>query len=527
MNPDPQFEIRDSKSLLEFPMSTVRILGHNFPISGGGYFRLLPLALSRWALTRIPETPFIFYIHPWELDPDQPRIRGLPVLSQFRHYVNLGKTQDRLKRLINAVPFCIRSHLPKVGRAFFFLMVHRRFHSLPPAGNKIALSTLWRAFREGKPVGSGSLTAVKDYLQTRHLLYLSSGRTALWVALKAFSRLRPHKKEVIVPAYTCPAVISAILKAGLHPVLSDISLTDFGYAEKDLERKINERTLAVIIVHLLGYPAPVTTTVDRGRQEGFFVIEDAAQGFGNSFLNPDEKKLGLAGDAGIYSFGRGKPIGIFHGGCLTTQSDEIFHAAMEVYEKMDKPSGLQRLKYPPLLIIGSLFSRPFLYWIPRSLPFLHLGETIFEPDFPVVRGMDVAARLIGAMLDSFEQEKEIRVRNSHAYASNLLGLPGVKNLAAPAYPYLRFPFIVKSRTLRDRILERCLSEGTGGALLYPCPLNELPGMEGLFGKEELYPNAKHLSETLMTLPVHPAVKQPHLDGILRVVREELLRSAQK
>ncbi|MFQ5756700.1 MAG: XrtA system polysaccharide deacetylase [Acidiferrobacterales bacterium] len=92
----------DGHSIAEFPMSTVELFKWRFPVSGGGYFRLFPYALSRRALKSINNKegrPFIFYLHPWEIDPHQPRI-GSGWLSRFRHYNNLHRCEERLTRLL-------------------------------------------------------------------------------------------------------------------------------------------------------------------------------------------------------------------------------------------------------------------------------------------------------------------------------------------------------------------------------------------------------------------------------------------
>ena len=89
--------------LLEIPASAVRVLGRNAPAAGGGYFRLLPYAASRWLARRVVRdlgVPFIFYYHPWELDPDQPRMSGISLRTRFRHYVNLKRFEPRLVRLL-------------------------------------------------------------------------------------------------------------------------------------------------------------------------------------------------------------------------------------------------------------------------------------------------------------------------------------------------------------------------------------------------------------------------------------------
>ena len=88
--------------LLEFPPSTVSTFGLRVPISGGGYFRIFPYWLTRALMKRALDStsaPLLFYLHPWEIDPEQPRIRTSRK-SAFRHYTNLGKTESRLRRLL-------------------------------------------------------------------------------------------------------------------------------------------------------------------------------------------------------------------------------------------------------------------------------------------------------------------------------------------------------------------------------------------------------------------------------------------
>ncbi|CAN7621716.1 XrtA system polysaccharide deacetylase [Massilia sp. LjRoot122] len=88
--------------LLEVPVTTVNMLGRNLPAGGGGYFRLLPYALSRWMMQKVnreDRQPALFYFHPWELDPGQPRPAGLDAKSRFRHYVNIERMEGRLEQL--------------------------------------------------------------------------------------------------------------------------------------------------------------------------------------------------------------------------------------------------------------------------------------------------------------------------------------------------------------------------------------------------------------------------------------------
>lgn len=99
----PRFPWRLENGLIEVPVSTVRVMGRNWPAGGGGFFRLLPYAVSRWQIARVnaaDKRPAIFYFHPWEIDPAQPRVTEASAKTRFRHYVNLEHTEARLDRLL-------------------------------------------------------------------------------------------------------------------------------------------------------------------------------------------------------------------------------------------------------------------------------------------------------------------------------------------------------------------------------------------------------------------------------------------
>ena len=99
----PRFAHEVRAGVLEIPVTTLRMGGRNFPSSGGGYFRLLPYAMSRWMLRRVNQRdgqPAIFYFHPWEIDAGQPRVAGIDAKTRFRHYVNIDRMPARLEQLL-------------------------------------------------------------------------------------------------------------------------------------------------------------------------------------------------------------------------------------------------------------------------------------------------------------------------------------------------------------------------------------------------------------------------------------------
>jgi polysaccharide deacetylase family protein (PEP-CTERM system associated) len=103
----PRFAHMVGPRLLEIPLSTIRALGCNWQVAGGGYFRLLPLPITSWAIRKINRDghPAVTYLHPWEFDVGQPRVQSASLRSKFRHYVNLRHTERRLQTLLREFSF--------------------------------------------------------------------------------------------------------------------------------------------------------------------------------------------------------------------------------------------------------------------------------------------------------------------------------------------------------------------------------------------------------------------------------------
>ena len=104
MRDAPRFRFEDrATGVIEFPVTAVEVAGMRLPCGGGGYFRLLPYSWTKWGIRHVNKADrqsIIFYFHPWELDPEQPRLAELDSLTRFRHYVNLKGTEKKLVRLL-------------------------------------------------------------------------------------------------------------------------------------------------------------------------------------------------------------------------------------------------------------------------------------------------------------------------------------------------------------------------------------------------------------------------------------------
>ncbi|MEO0248962.1 MAG: XrtA system polysaccharide deacetylase [candidate division WOR-3 bacterium] len=114
----PRFKYQvPGHTITEYPLSTWRFLGRNIPVSGGGYFRIFPYWFTKKGLSKInsrDKQAFVFFIHPWETDPQQPRMKGATLLSRFRHYTNLSKTAERFEKLLTDFQF---GPLPETNEA--------------------------------------------------------------------------------------------------------------------------------------------------------------------------------------------------------------------------------------------------------------------------------------------------------------------------------------------------------------------------------------------------------------------------
>ncbi|MGE3864476.1 MAG: XrtA system polysaccharide deacetylase [Burkholderiaceae bacterium] len=118
----PRFPWRTPSGLIEIPPTSIRIAGRNLPASGGGYFRLLPYQVSSWGIRHVNQSEnqaCIFYFHPWEIDPEQPRIERADAKAKFRHYLNLSRTAPRLRRLLDGFSW------DRVDRVFRETLEHR------------------------------------------------------------------------------------------------------------------------------------------------------------------------------------------------------------------------------------------------------------------------------------------------------------------------------------------------------------------------------------------------------------------
>lgn len=353
---------------------------------------------------------------------------------------------------------------------------------------------------------------LREYFNVKHVFLVSSGKSALALILNALNALRPDRTKVLIPAYTCFSVPSAVVKAGLAISLCDVEEKTFDYDYEQLTARLDGETLCVVANNLFGVASKVETLKRICREKDIFVIEDAAQAMG---VGTETGFIGTRGDVGFFSLGRGKNITAGSGGIVVTNSDAIAGAITTIYRGLDAPSfGDDFLGFLKATLL-SIFVHPRLYWFPASLPFLRLGETIFYNDFPIKKLSGMEAGLLRGWQRRLADSNRLRSAAASFYGSALRLRVDEKK----AVPYLRMPIMMKNRHVREILQRIAREEGLGITGMYPAPVNEIKEIRSRFPGEE-YPCAKKISQCLLTLPTHPFVSDNDRKRVCRYMKAQ-------
>jgi dTDP-4-amino-4,6-dideoxygalactose transaminase len=174
-----------------------------------------------------------------------------------------------------------------------------------------------------------------DYIGVSHALGVSSGRAALYLALKAFEF--QEGDEVIMPGYTFHIVPLVIRACGLKPVFVDVLPDTYNIDVSLIEKKINPKTRAILVTHMYGQPCELEPVLQIARKKGLKVLEDCAHALGASYM---DRKVGGFGDLGAFTFAMAKNMPCFGGGMLTTNDEDTYRRLAH----MVRPPGSERLK---------------------------------------------------------------------------------------------------------------------------------------------------------------------------------------
>lgn len=349
----------------------------------------------------------------------------------------------------------------------------------------------------------------RDHFDVKHAFLVSSGKAALVLILQALQEVSTRRK-VVVPAYTCYSVPSAIIMAGLEVVPCDIEehTLDFDYGR--LAGLVNEETLCVLPTHLFGVPSDVARCREIANRAGVYIVEDAGQAMG---AKSGGRLLGTLGDVGFFSMGRGKNITCLSGGVILTQDDDLAMRIHRIRKGLERESifnAMQAILEAAFLIV---FLRPWLYWFPASLQFLRLGETRFVEDFPVRPMGKFHAGLLEGWRGRLKTFNDRRIAVARVYADRL-DLKGRSPFHTSSVPFLRFPLFASDPVTKRDLCER--GQRYGMSPMYPDTIANIePVRRGW--QRPACGHAEKVAATLLTLPTHIFVTEEdcvQLTGLL-------------
>lgn len=401
------------------------------------------------------------------------------------------------------------------------------FRLLPPAGAPVKTTAVFRA-------ALSSASAAERQRHLRQLVgelsgqsfsfFFNSGKAALLAGLKALSgRADASRDEVIIPAYTCYTVPAAIVRAGLKVRPVDIDPNTMDYDYQRLARTDFSRVLVVIGDNLFGIPSNWTELKSLADKNGVFLIDDAAQAMG---LQDNGRPAGSHGDFGFYSLGRGKNLSTFNGGILVTDDDELAQTIQSGTDSWPTVGSAGVLALTIKLILLSFFLRPRLYWIPSMMPFLGLGETVFDRDFAASRLSSLQVRLAANTFYRLDEFNDQRRENAKRLATALkdlphLQIPGFSSDRCPAY--LRLPVLLPDEETRTSVIGQLRSRGISASTMYPDSIDRIEGLgKDLVLDNTGFPGARKVVDRLVTLPTHPYVTETDIDIIIKLLSEILV-----
>ena len=329
------------------------------------------------------------------------------------------------------------------------------------------------------------------FIETKFAIATSSGTTALHVALLA-AGIGPGD-EVITSPFTFIASANSILYVGAKPVFADIDEETFNIDPQKIESKITKKTKAIMPVHLYGTPCDMTKIMAIARKHKLIVIEDACQAHGAKWKG---KKVGLSAVAlakvgsfgiGTFSFYPTKNITTGEGGMITTDSKEI-------YEKS--------------LLIRAHGSKIKYY------------HDVLGYNF---RMTDIGAAIGLEQLKKINQFNKLRIKNAQYLSKNLSKIPGIivpeipKNTTHVFHQYT-IRITPDFGLSREEVVKKLTDVGIGTAIFYPLPINSQKLYQNI-GYKMNTPMAEKISKEVISLPVHPGVKERDLRYIVRTFKE--------
>lgn len=343
------------------------------------------------------------------------------------------------------------------------------------------------------PVTERFEKAFSEYLGEGEAVAVSSGTAALHLALECLGLVEGD--EVILPSLTFIATANAVLYAGAKPVFADIEgEEDLNISPEEIEKKISEKTKAIMVMHYGGYPCDMEAILGIAKKHGLYVIEDAAHAPGAEYLG---RKCGLVGDIGCFSFFSNKNLVTGEGGMVVTRDKEWADKVRRM-----RSHGMETLSWDKYR--GHLSSYDV-----RSLGYNY-------------RATEIQSALGLVQLKKLDRNNGKRKRLVETYRKELqeveeTSIPFLKFEGNPSYHLL--PILVGPSIDRNEMMEPLKDSGIQTSVHYP-PVHLFSLYRKRFGfGERMLPKTEEVSRREVTLPLHPRMKQEDVKSIVKRVKE--------
>ncbi len=400
--------------------------------------------------------------------------------------------------------------------------------SIAPAGAPISSADLadWVG-RVGAWPNAGD--ALREVLRTRfgagQYFLLSTGRAAMTVVLSAMRRLAPdHRDEVLIPSYTCYSVAASAIKAGLKVRIVDINAGTLDYEPESLRNNDFSRVLAIVATNLYGLPNDLPAWSRLARERGVFLVDDAAQAMNASV---EGRLSGTWGDAGLFSFDKGKNVCAIDGGVLSIRSDDLSKAVEAEMITLPRPTMASRAAHAAKAFAYFAMLRQSLYGVVTRVPGLGLGPTIFTTEFPHSHPDDALSALAVRMMNSLDEFTEARKANAAALLQGLANVPSVSTIAPVAGSdpvFLRLPILCRDHESRERAIASLNAAGIGATGSYPESLADVPEVRAATRIQSAADGGRCVARRLVTLPTHPFVTSTDIARAVDVLGSAVQKS---
>ncbi len=392
-----------------------------------------------------------------------------------------------------------------------------RFHHLPPT----AVPVTARDLQAGLRTSSHTLDLFQEDLAAyfginpEALALASSGRTALYCLLQGLKSKQSSRSQIIMPAYTCPAVARVAIDLELKPIFVDLSPQTMRYDLEQLAAAVNDNTLAVVLVHPFGIPLPVDDTTILAHDVGAVIIEDAAQAMGARW---DGRPVGTRGDFGLFSLGPGKPISTGGGGIAIANRPDAIPTLNSGWATLPTPGSFGSAQAWMRQAAFQLAFHPRGWWAATQAGLHRVGNHEASWGYSLTKLTTAQAGIGHALLPRLDEINTDRRRHAEILTvaikqSSTLQTINIREEADPIF--LRFPIIAESKQQRENLFNEFWANGIGVGRLYE---ETLPTIYPAINAAS-FPGAEIIAHRLLTLPTHHYVTKDDLLTMSRILAE--------